>query len=174
MPPSSPVLTHSDDCHCYRYMLENNATTMWESWFFSDNTFSHDHPMFGSVETFMMQGLGGIQPHPAARGFDVVLIKPRPPKKLAHFTARFTSVRGEISVSWSWATRDDAKGDKTRALDLVVVIPPNVVADIHIPTSPRTLVREGLNKDVVATAAVDATSTIVSRGSGTHMFYSVV
>ena len=37
----------------YGYMLSNNytnATTIWESWPFSDNTFSHDHPMFGSVE----------------------------------------------------------------------------------------------------------------------------
>ena len=32
----------------YGYMLNNNltnATTIWESWFFSDNTFSHDHPV---------------------------------------------------------------------------------------------------------------------------------
>ncbi|HEY5481646.1 MAG TPA: family 78 glycoside hydrolase catalytic domain, partial [Verrucomicrobiae bacterium] len=31
------------------YMLENGATTLWEHWEFSDNTFSHNHPMFGSV-----------------------------------------------------------------------------------------------------------------------------
>ena len=32
----------------YGYMLNNNytnATTIWESWPFSDNTFSHDHPV---------------------------------------------------------------------------------------------------------------------------------
>lgn len=32
----------------YGYMLNNgnaNATTIWESWSFSDNTFSHDHPV---------------------------------------------------------------------------------------------------------------------------------
>lgn len=59
----------------YGYMLNNNytnATTIWESWPFSDNTFSHDHPMFGSVEVYFMQALGGIQPHPAAKGFDKV------------------------------------------------------------------------------------------------------
>ena len=31
------------------YMLERGATTLWEHWKFSDNTFSHSHPMFGSV-----------------------------------------------------------------------------------------------------------------------------
>jgi hypothetical protein len=28
--------------------------------------------MFGSVEVYFMQALGGIQPHPAAKGFDKV------------------------------------------------------------------------------------------------------
>ena len=45
-----------------------NATTVWESWFFSDNTFSHNHPMFGSSEVWLIQAVLGIQPHPAARG----------------------------------------------------------------------------------------------------------
>ncbi|MCJ7487686.1 MAG: twin-arginine translocation signal domain-containing protein [Candidatus Aminicenantes bacterium] len=31
------------------YMLEKGATTLWEHWAFSDDTFSHNHPMFGSV-----------------------------------------------------------------------------------------------------------------------------
>ena len=31
------------------YMLEQGATTLWEHWEFSDNTYSHNHPMFGSV-----------------------------------------------------------------------------------------------------------------------------
>jgi len=59
----------------YGYMMSNpdaNATTVWESWFFSDNTFSHNHPMFGSAEVYLMQALGGIQPHPSAIGFDKV------------------------------------------------------------------------------------------------------
>lgn len=36
----------------YGYMLNNNftnATTIWESWPFSDNTFSHDHPVSCAV-----------------------------------------------------------------------------------------------------------------------------
>ena len=26
----------------YGFMLQNNATTIWESWFFSNNTYSHN------------------------------------------------------------------------------------------------------------------------------------
>ena len=32
----------------FKWMMDNefdNATTIWESWFFSDNTFSHNHPV---------------------------------------------------------------------------------------------------------------------------------
>ena len=62
----------------FGYMLNNefaNATTIWESWFFSNDTYSHNHPEMGSVETWLMQALAGIQPHPAARAMDRVIIK---------------------------------------------------------------------------------------------------
>jgi hypothetical protein len=38
----------------FGYMLDGNvngmanATTIWESWFTSDSTYSHNHPMFSS------------------------------------------------------------------------------------------------------------------------------
>ena len=69
----------------YGWMLNNpfaNATTLWESWFFSDNVFSHDHPMFASSEVWLLQSVAGIQPHPAANGMDHVLIKPSPPSQV--------------------------------------------------------------------------------------------
>ena len=37
----------------YQWMMNNpyaNATTLWEAWFFSDNIYSHNHPMFASSE----------------------------------------------------------------------------------------------------------------------------
>ena len=43
------------------HMLENGATTLWEHWEFSDNTFSHNHPMFGSVSEWFYKVLGGHQ-----------------------------------------------------------------------------------------------------------------
>ena len=165
-------------------MLNNNltnATTIWESWFFSDNTFSHDHPMFGSVEVYLMQGLGGIQPHPAAVGFDKVLIKPRPPPALSSFGATYRSVRGTIAVKWAWATAalpSASGGVVTRKLELTVVIPPNVKADIHVPSAPGTMLEEEEDNHRLMAAVVEADAnaraTILSRGSGTHRFTSSV
>ena len=75
----------SDTYPSLGWMMANpfsNATTIWESWFFSDGVYSHNHPMFGSSEVWLMQSVLGIQPHPAARGMDRVLIKPSPHRAL--------------------------------------------------------------------------------------------
>ena len=97
---------------------------MWESWFFSNDTYSHNHGMFTSGEVYMYQALAGIQPHPAARGFDRVLIKPKPVPDLTFVNASFESVRGVVEVRWTL---------QAGAFDLHVVIPPNVVATVTLP-----------------------------------------
>jgi hypothetical protein len=41
------------------WMLKNGATTLWEHWAGSDNTYSNNHPMFGSVSQWFFNPLGG-------------------------------------------------------------------------------------------------------------------
>ena len=53
------------------YMLAGGATTLWEHWEGSDNTYSHNHPMFGPVSEWFYKVLGGIRPDPAAVGTPV-------------------------------------------------------------------------------------------------------
>jgi alpha-L-rhamnosidase len=57
-------------------MLENGATTLWETWAASDNTYSKNHPMFGSIGEWFYRSLLGI--NPAAPGFKKIIIKPQP------------------------------------------------------------------------------------------------
>lgn len=159
----------------YGFMLQSNATTIWESWFFSDNTFSHDHPMFGSVETFMMQALGGIQPHPEAKGFDRVLIKPRPPTNLPSFGAEYNSIRGNIKVDWSWSNEQSVTTG--RKLNLNVVVPPNVIAEIHVPSTPEGIIVEWStvsSSNVKIKSSDTSSTTIFTRGSGTYSFTSTI
>lgn len=155
----------------YRWMMNNQfakATTIWESWFFSDNTFSHNHPMFGSSEVWLLQSVAGIQPHPSARGMDRVLIKPSPPSHLRRAAATFETPRGRISVSWA---RSAAGG-----LAMNVSIPPNVVATVHVPSRVGTDVSE--SGHVVATGrrtsalAGRGASLVVEIGSGDYAFES--
>eukprot|EP01060_Flectonema_neradi_P029730 TRINITY_DN4170_c1_g1_i4.p1 TRINITY_DN4170_c1_g1~~TRINITY_DN4170_c1_g1_i4.p1 ORF type:complete len:996 (+),score=181.21 TRINITY_DN4170_c1_g1_i4:76-2988(+) len=121
----------------YLWMSENeytNATTIWESWFFSNDTYSHNHPMFISSEQWFIQGLAGLVPQPSAKGFDKVMIQPRPPlsmaqaapNKKAFFDIRYSSVRGDFLISWTL----DAT---SREFLLNITIPPNVVALVTIP-----------------------------------------
>lgn len=78
------------------YMLERGATTLWEHWEFSDNTYSHNHPMFGSVSEWFYKTLAGIQPAPDAVGFDRIIIKPEPVGDLKWVKASYKSVRGTV------------------------------------------------------------------------------
>eukprot|EP01065_Artemidia_motanka_P025898 TRINITY_DN30832_c0_g1_i1.p1 TRINITY_DN30832_c0_g1~~TRINITY_DN30832_c0_g1_i1.p1 ORF type:complete len:944 (+),score=232.22 TRINITY_DN30832_c0_g1_i1:49-2832(+) len=130
----------------FLWMMNNeydNATTIWESWFFSDNTYSHNHPMFSSSEVWMLQSLAGVQPHPAARGMDRILVRPRPPMEMARrapggkawVKASYETVRGTVSVSW------ELRVDK--AFSLNVTVPPNMHAHVIPPCGAAEFVVGG-------------------------------
>jgi alpha-L-rhamnosidase len=36
-------------------MLDRGATTLWETWKESDNVYSNCHPMFGSVDEWILK-----------------------------------------------------------------------------------------------------------------------
>jgi len=37
------------------HMIERGATTLWETWKESDNVYSNCHPMFGSVDEWILK-----------------------------------------------------------------------------------------------------------------------
>jgi len=103
------------------WMLENGATTLWEHWALNTNTFSHSHPMFGSVSQWFFSSLGGIQPAPDALGFDSIIISPQPVPNLDWVRTSHRTVRGTIVSNW----RRDG---------------PQLVLDIEIPVGATALV----------------------------------
>ncbi len=115
------------------HMLENGATTLWEHWEFSDNTFSHNHPMFGSVSQWFYNWLGGIQAHPDAIGFDHIIIRPQIPKDLQWVNCSYDSVRGKITSHWR-------KTDRAVILD--IELPANTTADVYLPCGHPEAIRE--------------------------------
>lgn len=116
------------------FMLEQGATTLWEHWEFSDNTFSHNHPMFGSVSEWFYKVLGGIQPDTDAAGFDRIVIRPHPVGDLRWVKASYESVRGRISSEW--------RKDNNRFV-LRVRIPVGTTAHVSIPARDKADVTEG-------------------------------
>lgn len=108
----------------WAWMLKNGATTLWEHWEFSDNTFSHNHPMFGSVSQWMMQWLGGIRPDAEAVGYDQIVIQPQTPAGLDWVKSSYRSIRGLVVSNWR------REGKKLR---YEVTIPPNTRARVVLP-----------------------------------------
>ncbi len=107
----------------WQYMLSRGATTIWEHWDFSDNTFSHNHPMFGVVSEWFFRHLAGIRPADEAIGFNKIIIHPRL-TKLSYAKAEYMSVLGKISSDWKI---------RNGKLYFDVMIPVNAEADLFIP-----------------------------------------
>ncbi|MBP8802692.1 MAG: family 78 glycoside hydrolase catalytic domain [Kiritimatiellae bacterium] len=82
------------------YMLDNGATTLWETWKPSDNTYSQNHPMFGSVDEWMMKHVLGIEVPDDAVGCNKVMIRPKPVAGLTWARGSYDTPHGPLRVDW--------------------------------------------------------------------------
>ncbi len=151
------------------HMLEGGATTLWEHWEFSDNTYSHNHPMFGSVSEWFYKALAGIQPAPEAVGFDRILLAPQVVGDLQWVKARYDSVRGTVVSEW---TRN---ADQFR---WHVRVPVGTTATLVLPARERTTITEG-GKAVERAQGIqflrmEDGKAILALGSGDYRFESVL
>lgn len=82
------------------YMLDRGATTIWETWKESDNTYSNNHPMFGTISEWYYRWLGGIRPDPKNPGFKTFILGPSTPEGLEFVNCTYNSPFGEIVSNW--------------------------------------------------------------------------
>ena len=82
------------------YMLQNEATTVWERFELkkSNAMNSHNHPMYGSVGYWFYRHIAGIRPIKA--GFAEFEVKPYFPSDLLSANAKIDTPRGDIVVRW--------------------------------------------------------------------------
>ena len=128
------ALATGTDEPSWGYMIHQGATTLWEHWAESDDTFSHNHPMFGSISEWFYKHVAGIQVDLDACGSDKVTIHPKLTHKLEWSKASYQSIRGEITCHWYW--QDDV-------LHLDLDIPSGVTATVHLPAQNADQVMEG-------------------------------
>lgn len=114
----------------FGYMIQNEATTIWERFELKKNPGmnSHNHPMYGAAGYFFYAYIAGITPVEPA--FDKVRIKPYFPTRLESAHAVVDTIKGDISVRWS------KRYGKTR---LFVEIPFGVTAEIDFMGSTETV-----------------------------------
>jgi len=121
------------------YMLSKGATTLWERWEYETggSMNSHNHPMMGSVGSWMYKYIAGILPDPDNPGFARFVLRPHIINDLKFAEATYKSVKGDIRSSWR-----KSKG----AIVYSVTIPPNSTAIVYIPTKNRSTITEGGRK----------------------------
>jgi alpha-L-rhamnosidase len=117
----------------WMHMLDNGATTLWETWEYPEKYPSQNHPMFGSVSEWFFRSLLGI--NPAAPGFKKIVLKPQPAGDLTWAKGTYQSVHGEIASDWK------INGGQ---LSWNISIPPNTTAVVYVPTTnPQTVNADG-------------------------------
>ncbi len=150
------------------HMLANGATTLWEHWALSENTYSHNHPMFGSISEWFFKWLGGIQPDPEAVGFDRIVIRPQLVEGVEWVRSSYRSVRGEIVSNWS-RTRE--------VIEWQITIPVNATATIFLRADSLDQIQEGRatlvparRAEGVRDARMEGSAAVFTVGSGTYRF----
>ena len=110
---------------CYGYMLDNGATTMWESFRPIDNDAvdSRNHHFLGDISSWFIQALAGLKPNPNMDNTQNFEISPCFIEQLNFANACYQSDFGKVSSSWK------REGEKIK---LNVILPKNINADIVI------------------------------------------
>jgi len=159
------TLANQKDFPGWGFMIANGATTLWEHWAFSDNVYSHNHSMFGSVCEWFVEALAGINVDADAVGCDKITIAPQVVGDLAWAKGTYDSVRGHVQSHWQ------IEGD-TFTLD--VAIPVGTTATVYVPaTSPDAVTESGVRAEMgegVTLLQTGPRSVLYKIASGRYKF----
>lgn len=151
------------------FMLSKGATTLWERWEYETggSMNSHNHPMMGSVGSWLYKYVAGILPDINHPGFEKFTLRPYILNELQHAEASYQSVKGAIISSWK-----KSKG----TLEYNVTIPPNSVATIFIPTRDVKSLTEGGRRisgiKAYKLLRMEGLAAVYEIGSGVYQFKS--
>ncbi|NNF35205.1 MAG: family 78 glycoside hydrolase catalytic domain [Saprospiraceae bacterium] len=109
------------------FMIDQGATTIWETWKESDNTFSNNHPMFGTVTEWYYRWLAGIHPDPDHPGFKEFYLTPTTPEGLDSVNCTYHSPYGPIISNWKKTSAEHYRYE--------ITVPDGSKANIVLPLS---------------------------------------
>ncbi len=118
-------IVNSTEYPGWGFMIDKGATTIWETWKESDNTYSNCHPMFGTVTEWFYRWLAGIRPLPHKPGFEEFVLAPSTPEGLDFVNCSYNSPFGEIVSNW--------KKEQTGAYRYEFSIPTGSTARVSLP-----------------------------------------
>jgi alpha-L-rhamnosidase len=153
------------------YSIVNGATTIWERWnsYTKETGFgdvgmnSFNHYAYGSAVEWLyttVLGIDALEP-----GFTRIRIAPRPGAPLTWARGHYDSVHGRIASDWR------IEGGR---MTLDVEVPPNTVAEVHVPARSASDVTEG-GRQATSAPGVKLLRTadgvvVFEVGSGSYRF----
>ena len=129
------------------FMVDNGATTLWETWKESDNVYSNNHPMFGSVSEWFYRWLGGIRPNPNHPGFEKFVLSPSVPNSLDYVKTEHESPYGTIVSNW--------KKEKSGGYLYEMTIPKNTTAEVTLEKNPSDKISISKNGESLKNDAIE-------------------
>lgn len=123
------------------YMIDHNATTVWERWdgwvegrgFQNAGMNSFNHYAIGAVGEWIFRTIAGINPDPSKPGYTHFRIHPRPGGGVTFAKTFYDSIQGRINVEWK---------KEANSFTLDAAIPANTHATIVLPANSSDTVTE--------------------------------
>ena len=155
------------------YMVEKGATTPWERWDTDTGDPSMNSEMLlilsGNLDAWFYQTLAGIRPDPASPGFKHFTIAPKLVGDLKRVNAHIDSPHGRIVSNWK---REGVN------LTMVVTVPANTTATVHIPAGDSAAVTESgkppAQTEGLKYLRMENSAAVYEAASGTYHFSSVL
>ncbi len=109
----------------YGYMIREGATTLWERWelLTGDAMNSHNHIMFGSVDSWFYRYISGIRVDEAEPAFSHVIFWPKV-LLMKHASASLLTIKGKVSIQWQLSGE---------VLKVLLHVPVGSHATVHVP-----------------------------------------
>ncbi len=157
-------LLTNKDYPSWGYMIEEDATTLWETWNGKYRE-SHNHLMLsGDLLVWAYEHIGGIRPE--KNGYQNFVLKPDFFEGLSFAKTSYESPYGKISSNWQL----DGKN-----LKWDIEVPANTTAKIYIPSIDTSAIFENGKKINVIEGSKylnqDSMYSIYSLGSGRYSFF---
>lgn len=149
------------------YWLGLGATSLWEMW--ESTSRSHNHYFLGTYDAWFFSYLGGIKN--VKDGYASFTIDPLLVGDLTNVDISLNTVRGTLSVSWSYTAGNRVRFD--------IIVPFGSTAELYLPTAYQEQIDldgETLtsNADGIKAVTYDAESgkVKITLGGGTYRFNS--
>jgi alpha-L-rhamnosidase len=154
-------IVNSPEFPGWGFMVNQGATTLWETWKESDDIYSNCHGMFGSVSGWFYRWIGGIRAIDTYPGFKKFTIAPAVPNDLSYAKCSYESPLGMIVSNW----------EKTgNQYTFHITIPEGATANFELPfrNPGKILVRRNTDNTYFSPAIQSGGTCSFEMKSGTY------